>query len=394
MSPDPHAKLRHALQKRASEGSLRSLSVYDQGIDFYSNDYLGLANSRQLRHRIRQLREQQKPFPQGSTGSRLVSGNSRLAEDLERQLADFHGAEAGLLFASGYAANSGLLAAIAGFGDCLIMDELIHASSVDGARLSKANKLIFRHNDSGDLRAKLIKARESSPGGSIFVAVESLYSMDGDFAPLLELAQICTEFDAGLIVDEAHSNGITGRHGAGSVAELGLADQVFARIHTFGKGLGLHGAIVMGSGTLREYLVNFCRPFIFSTAASADALLSIQGAYELLPEFVEQREQLFLLVRHFKQLTAESKYHWHDSSSWIQSLMIPGNECAMTAAARLRERGFLVKAIRAPSVPPGTERIRICLHASNTIQEVEGLFEALFDTLPEERQCADLSLQA
>ena len=389
MSPDPHAKLRHALQKRASEGRLRSLSIHEQGIDFYSNDYLGLANSRELRRRIEHLQKKQKQLSQGSTGSRLVSGNSKLAEALEQQLADFHGAEAGLMFSSGYAANSGLLASIAGIGDSLIMDELIHASSVDGARLSKANKLIFRHNDSGDLREKLIMAREASPDGSIFVAVESLYSMDGDFAPLTELTRICAEFDAGLIVDEAHSNGITGRHGAGSVCELGLAEHVFARIHTFGKGLGLHGAIVLGAGTLREYLVNFCRPFIFSTAPSADSLLSIEAAYELLPELDGQRDQLFSLVRHFRQLSAASSYHWHDSNSWIQSLLIPGNERAMAAAARLRERGFLVKAIRAPSVPPGTERIRICLHASNTIQHIENLFEAL-----EERQCADVLLQA
>ena len=389
MSLDLHANLRHALQQRAGEGNLRSLSVYDRGVDFYSNDYLGLANSCQLRHRINQLRKQQEPLPQGSTGSRLVSGNSSLTEELEQQLAGFHGAQAGLLFSSGYAANSGLLASIAGIGDCLIMDELIHASSVDGARLSRANKFIFRHNDPGNLRAKLIEARESSPESAIFVAVESVYSMDGDFAPLPDLVQICTEYDAGLIVDEAHSNGITGRHGAGSVTELGLADQVFARIHTFGKGLGLHGAVVMGTATLREYLVNFCRPFIFSTALSADAVLSIKAAYELLPELDDQREQLFSLVRHFRHLTAQSAFDWHDSNSWIQSLMIPGNDRAMTAAARLRERGFLVTAIRAPSVPPGTERIRICLHASNSKRDVEGLFAAL-----EERQCADVLLQA
>jgi 8-amino-7-oxononanoate synthase len=164
---------------------------------------------------------------------------------------------------------------------------------------------------------------------------------------------------------------------------------VFARIHTFGKGLGLHGAIVLGSSILRQYLVNFCRPFIFSTALSADAVLSIKAAYELLPELDEQRGHLFSLVRHFRHLTAQSTFDWHDSNSWIQSLMIPGNDRAMTAAARLRERGFLVTAIRAPSVPPGTERIRICLHASNSIQDVEGLFEAL-----EERQCADVLLQA
>jgi len=389
VSRDPEATLRQALQKRSSEGNLRSLTLQEPGIDFYSNDYLGLSRSEELDGRIQQLRAQHQLLPHGSTGSRLISGNSRLAEELEQQLADFHGAEAALLFGSGYVANSGLIASVAGIGDSLILDELIHASSVDGARLSKANKLIFSHNDLDDLRQKLDSARDTSPEGSTFVVIESLYSMDGDFSPLDDVVSLCGEFGAALIVDEAHSNGITGLHGSGSVAEHGLTGGVFARVHTFGKGLGLHGAVVLGSKTLKEYLVNFCRPFIFSTAPSGDSLMSIRAAYDFLPELDPQREQLFSLVRRFRELIADSSHNWLDSESWIQSLMIPGSQAAVRAAQRLQDQGFLVKAIRAPSVPEGAERIRICLHSSNTVSEVEALFEAL-----EELQCVDISLQA
>jgi len=365
------------------------LTVHEQGIDFCSNDYLGLSRSEDLEHRIQQLRDQHHGMPLGSTGSRLISGNSKLAEQLEHELADFHGAEAGLLFSSGYAANSGLIAAVAGIGDSLIMDELIHASSVDGARLSKADKLIFRHNDLDDLSEKLRTARNTSAAGSVFVVVESLYSMDGDFAPLGEMLALCNEFGAGLIVDEAHTNGITGKNGRGSLAGLPNPDSAFARIHTFGKGLGLHGAIILGSESLREYLINFCRPFIFSTAPPDDSLVNIQAAYSLLPELDPQREHLFSLVRRFRKLIPGSSHRWLDSNSWIQSLLIPGNQAVVTAANQLREQGFLLKAIRSPSVPAGTERIRICLHASNTAREIEALFEAL-----EKLQCVDISLRA
>lgn len=386
---NPEAKLQQALRERAGDGGLRSLSVRESGIDFCSNDYLGLAGDRGLGECIAELRRQHAPLPQGSTGSRLVSGNSVLAEELELRLAEFHGAPAGLLFGSGYAANSGLLASIAGAGDCLITDELIHASSVDGARLSRAERYIFRHNDPADLRVKLTEARRSRRDGTIFVAVESVYSMDGDFAPLPEIAHLCSEFGAGLVVDEAHSNGVTGKNGSGSVCALGLSGQVFARVHTFGKALGLHGAVVLGSTTLREYLVNFCRPFIYSTAPPADALLGISAAYDLLPALDDRRERLFALVGHFRSLAARSRYRWRDSGSWIQSLLLPGNDHALRIAARLSDRGFHVKAIRAPTVPAGTERIRICLHAFNSFEQIDGLFDAL-----EERPCVDVSLPA
>jgi 8-amino-7-oxononanoate synthase len=386
---DPDLKLRKALEKQADRGNLRSLSPPGDGVDFYSNDYLGLSRSGELARRIQLVLAQQEQLPLGSTGSRLISGNSNLAEDLERQLANFHRAHAGLLFSSGYAANSGLFAAIAGLGDTLVMDELIHASAVDGARLSKASRQVFPHNDPGELASKLQSARAASPDGAIFVGIESLYSMNGDFAPLAEMAAVCQQYDASLIVDEAHSNGLTGPHGAGSVVAMGLEDSIFARVHTFGKGLGLHGAVVLGSRTLRDYLINFCRPFIFSTAPPADSLLRIRAAYDLLPELDATRERLSFLVRKFRTLTASSSGQWLDSSSWIQSLVVPGNRQVLAAAAGLQDQGFCVKAIRAPSVRSGSERIRICLHAFNTEREIEDLFTAL-----ENSACTAISLQA
>ncbi len=380
----PDHKLRQALAERARAGNLRQLSASDGGIDFCSNDYLGMARSNRLQVYLDRIRAQHPRAPLGSTGSRLISGNSAAAERLEAHLAAYHRAKTGLLFSSGYAANSGLFACIAGPGDTLIMDELIHASSVDGARLSKARKLIFRHNDLDDLAAQLELA-----SGATFIGVESLYSMGGDTAPLPEMAALAAEYGAGLVVDEAHSNGITGPVGAGSVVEDELEDHVFARVHTFGKGLGLHGAVVLGSKTLRNYLVNFCRPFVFSTAPSRDNLDRIEAAYELLPELDAEREQLFSLVRHTRTAIRISSFRWLDSGSWIQSVIIPGNDQVVATAGHLGELGFEVKAIRAPSVPPGSECIRICLHAFNTIDEIDRLMAAL-----EDLQCVDLSLQA
>jgi 8-amino-7-oxononanoate synthase len=389
VTTDTELKLRQALDTLSSAGNLRSLSLPEGGIDFYSNDYLGLSRSSELARRIDQALAQRRDPALGSTGSRLISGNSAVAEALEAQLADFHNAQAGLLFSSGYAANSGLFSCIAAPTDTLVMDELIHASAVDGARLSKAGRRIFRHNDPDALAQELALTRDSSPQGSIFVGVESLYSMDGDFAPLAEMAQVCQQYAASLIVDEAHSNCLTGPKGAGCVVEMGLENSVFARLHTFGKGLGLHGSVVLGSQTLRDYLINFCRPFIFSTALPEDALLRIRVAYDLLPELQETRERLFGLVHAFRKLADSSAGHWLNSSSWIQSLVIPGNDAVMARAGQLQALGFSVKAIRSPTVPAGAERIRICLHAFNTEQEIEGLFAAL-----EHADCTVTSSQA
>jgi 8-amino-7-oxononanoate synthase len=396
-------KVERRLQKvlaRSLEGNLlRNLSTKREGIDFCSNDYLGLARSGTLRDHIRKQLDAWGDIPHGATGSRLISGNYALAESLEQELADFHGARAGLLFGSGFAANTGLWSSVAVAGDCLLMDELIHASSIDGARLSKADRLTFRHNDTADLCRKLDQVRNRARG-NIFIGIESLYSMDGDRAPLETIAEIAASAGAGLIVDEAHSNGISGRHGRGMVSEAGLEDEVFARVHTFGKGIGLHGAVVLGSETLKSYLVNFARPFIFSTGPSHDHLLKIRAAYRLLPELDATREHLFSRVQHFRRVVKTSSQQWLDSDTWVQSVMIPGEPEVLAVAEFLEERGFWVKAIRAPSIAAGSERIRICLHAFNTREEIEGLVAALdqFSTenlsLAGSSRCADASSRA
>jgi 8-amino-7-oxononanoate synthase len=378
MRPRAEQGLAAALQQRRRDHQLRSLSMPQEGIDFCSNDYLGLARSERLRDLIEQQSETWGGVPNGSTGSRLISGNSALAETLEQELADFHGAAAGLLFSSGYAANTGLYSAVARAGDCLVMDELIHASCIDGARLSKAEKLIFRHNDLDDLQRKVELAQTlTGATGQVWVGVESIYSMDGNCAPLEAMVKMTAEAGVGLMVDEAHSNGISGPNGAGMVCELGLENEVFARVHTFGKGIGLHGAVVLGSETLKAYLINFSRPFIYSTAPADDQLLKIRAAYTLLPELQETRERLVDLVRHFCRCAHTSGYEWVDSNSWIQSVVVPGERQVLETAEFLQSRGYWVKAIRAPSVAAGAERIRICVHAFNTHAEIEGLLSTL-----------------
>jgi len=392
MSRKPEQGLMAALLKRQRQHQLRSLSIAGQGVDFCSNDYLGLARSDRLRDLIRHELQAHAALSNGSTGSRLISGNSVLAEALEQELADFHNAQSGLLFSTGYGANSGLYSAVARAGDCLVMDELIHASCIDGARLSKAHKIIFSHNDMDDLSRQMDRAKTlSGENGQVWVGVESVYSMDGDFAPLVAIAELTESMGAGLIVDEAHSNGICGPNGAGMVSELGLEEAVFARVHTFGKGMGLHGAVVLGPETLKSYLVNFSRPFIYSTAPADDQLLKIRTAYRLLPEMDETRERLFELVAYFRRCSATTGFRWIESDSWIQSVIVPGDERVLNAAEFLQSRGYWVKAIRSPTVPGGAERIRVCLHAFNTHAEIEGLMCALEESREADACAAALS---
>ena len=363
--------MRDKLAARAEQQSLRRLRAPAPGPDFCSNDYLGLARSPRLKQAVRQA-EAAWNGANGSTGSRLISGNTPATEALEARIADYHRGSAALLFSSGYAANTGLLACLAGAGDTLITDELIHASMIDGARLSRARRLVFRHNDLDDLEAKLRDA-----AGNVVIAVESLYSMDGDIAPLVAMQDLADRYGAALVVDEAHSNGVYGPQGRGSVVAAGLEERVFARVCTFGKALGHHGAAVVGSETLRAYLVNFARPFIYSTAPPPASLAGIDAAYTLLPDLDAERARLFDLITQFREATRHSAWQWLDSASAIQSVVIPGNRRVRAVAAALERQGLWVVPIVAPTVPAGFERIRVCLHAHNTPEELQQLLSAL-----------------
>jgi 8-amino-7-oxononanoate synthase len=363
-----------SLAKRFSEGNLRELRVFPSHlIDFTSNDYLGLARSKELLELIAEQSIRDGEHLNGSTGSRLLSGNSKLAEDLEIQLSGFHGSANGLLFNSGYDANLGLFSCVAKRGDTILYDELIHASVIDGIRLSNAFAYKFRHNDLGHLELLISRAR-----GSVYVAVESIYSMDGDLSPLAELSEICKKHQVRLLVDEAHATGIFGKKGEGRVSELGLEQAVWARVHTFGKAMGCHGAIVLGSRALRDFLVNFSRPFIFSTALPAHSLVSIKCAYQFLETHRGLRSELEQRILYFRSKAAGSGLNsFSDHAGPIQTLHIPGNEQVKKLSLRLQAEGFDVRAITNPTVPAGKERIRICLHAYNTQEQLDGLINSV-----------------
>ena len=318
----------------------------------------------------------------GATGSRLLSGHTALASEVEQELASFYRAETALIFNSGYDANLGLLACLAQAGDTLLTDERIHASMIDGARLSYATRRRFRHNDLADLNDQLRWATDSQPSGQVFVAVESVYSMDGCVAPLCELADLCDQYGAALIVDEAHATGIYGLHGEGLTVLLGLQDRVFARVHTFGKALGVHGAAVVGPAILRDYLINFARPFIYSTALPPHSLLAIRCAHEHLQAHPDARQQLYNRLTYFRRCVSNSLSGstWVNSQSPIQCLIVPGNDNARHVATILQQAGFDVRAILGPTVPTGQERLRICLHAYNTEVEIEQLITVLSAT--------------
>jgi len=344
-------------------GAYRTLKVENNLVDFCSNDYLGFARSPVLKSKIDDEVNKYTSALNGATGSRLISGNLTYTENLERDIATFHNSEAGLLFNSGYDANVGLFSSLPQRGDTIITDELIHASVIDGARLSYANRYTFKHYDLNSLEAKL-----KLSSGKCYVAIESVYSMDGDTPPLAEILEVTEKYNAYLIVDEAHAVGL---YKNGLACHLKLENRVFARIITFGKALGCHGAIVLGSNSLREYLINFARSFIYTTAAPFHQLAAVKMAYELLKESDNTINLLKNNIRLFKEtVTKNANYPLINSESSIQCVLLKSNEKAKATAAQLQDCGLDVRAIRSPTVQQGGERVRICLHAYNTEKEI------------------------
>ena len=298
----------------------------------------------------------------GSTGSRLLSGNSNYTEETEQYIATQHNCEAGLIFNSGYDANLGLFSSLPQRGDTIILDELIHASIIDGARLSFANRYTFKHNDLVSLEDKLKQAK-----GNCYVAIESVYSMDGDTPPIADIAAIVEKYSANLIVDEAHAVGL---YGFGLV-DKHLQSKVFAKIVTFGKALGCHGAIILGSDLLRKYLINFARPFIYTTAASHHQIAAVKMAYLHLQDSANEIAKLENNIRFFKQnLNNASAYPLIDSNSAIQCIVLKSNEKAKEVTGQLQSKGLDVRPILSPTVAQGSERIRVCLHSFNTEKEI------------------------
>lgn len=358
--------LLHMLEERKRKGLFRALKNYNHLIDFSSNDYLGFSKLGLIQNKTKSLVQEKIA---GSTGSRLISGNSDQAIQLENKIAKLHNAEAALLFNSGYDANLGLLSSIVSKHDLILYDELIHASIHDGIRLSLAKHYKIRHNDVSHLQRMI--ERNSDVQGSIFVVVESVYSMDGDCAPLKEIAALCDNKKIFLIVDEAHAIGVFGNNGLGLCNELGMEQNCFARVYTYGKAMGCHGAAVVGNEILRDYLINFARSFIYTTALPEHSLKMINAGYELLQE-TENRIQLIENINYFNELTKHIS-GFLPSNSAIHCFLIPGNENVALREKELEENGFFVKGIKSPTVKAGNERLRICLHAYNNKEEIQKL---------------------
>jgi 8-amino-7-oxononanoate synthase len=346
-------------QLQASE-SLRHLRLRPPGsVDFSSNDYLGLATV---------ATEGQETGGIGAGGSRLLSGHhaAHMAlEELCREL--FQGAA--LAFSSGYQANLGLLSAVATRHDTFLYDQAAHASLKDGMRLSPAQAFSFRHNDLAHLEELLRRAK-----GNAFVVTEALFSMDGDRPDLAGMAALCARHGAYLIVDEAHSTGVDGDEGQGSVLQAGLGAEVFARVHAFGKAVGRAGAVVVTAPQVRDFLVNRSRPFIYTTAMPLTQAASLVGALQRMRGCTEARAHLRELRQHWEALWPGSG---GAADSPIVPVLVPGNAAARAAASRLQAQGLDVRAILAPTVPLGSERLRIILHAFNTPSELAQLALAL-----------------
>ncbi|NEV92598.1 aminotransferase class I/II-fold pyridoxal phosphate-dependent enzyme [Psychroflexus sp. YR1-1] len=365
--------LAQKLIQRCEEGTLRSLKKPDsKRVDFSSNDYLGFS-----RHKLISefALDKLKTYPgqlHGATGSRLLTGNYAMLEDFESYLQHFYNAEAATVFNSGYDANLGLLSAIAQRQDLILYDELSHASIRDGIGLSKAKAYKFQHNDLNDLKEKLVKFQDQFE--TIYVITEHVFSMDGDCADVDGIAKLCVEFGAYFILDEAHSIGAISKTGDSPFDAV-----VFARIITFGKSFGSHGAAVLGTEPLKQYLINFAKSFIYTTAPGVETTARNWAAHLYLESSSAEFESLRMNIAFFqKQIKAHRLIDFFiESQSAIQSCVIGGNEEVKLISSQLQEEGFDVRAILSPTVPQGKERLRFCLHSFNTRNEIETALLAL-----------------
>lgn len=353
--------LQKCLEKRLNQGSLRVLEPVDQLIDFASNDYLGFAQESQS----------SKTRP-GSGGARLITGDSQFAHDLEDELAAFFQTEAALLFNSGYDANLGLISSLGHKEHEIYFDELVHASIRDGLQLGQSKKIKFRHNDLVDLQEKLSR----SSANTKIIVIESLYSMDGDLAPVREILKIAQQHQAELIIDEAHSTGIYGDSGAGIIQSMNipidLQELIFARVHTFGKAFGCHGAAVCGSSRLKKFLVNYARSFIYTTFMPEHSLQNIASNLNKVKQADHQREQLKSLSDYFDKNIEQATIC---QGTQIKSVIYDSIEKVKSLSQNLKEQGLFVKAILPPTVP--SPRLRICLHSFNSKEEIDLLLESL-----------------
>ena len=370
-STDAFAAQRADLAQLADKARLRSLAPR-AGVDFASNDYLGLAGSSRLKRAVEQALK--RGVPVGAGGSRLLRGNHPEHEALESEAAAFFGGEAGIFFANGYGANSALISTLPQRGDFVLYDELIHASVHEGVRLSRAEAAGAPHNDVQAFDDAIAGWRARGGTGQVWIVVESLYSMDGDRAPLPELADVAARHGAVLIVDEAHATGVFGPDGRGLAAELRPRANLIT-LHTCGKALGCEGALLVGPRVMKEHLVNRGRGFIFSTAPSPLMAAAVREALRICMEEPERRDALRAMIAHGERVL--TPLGAAASGSQIVPLVLGEDARTMDVARRLQAAGFDIRGIRPPTVPHGTARLRIALTLNASTADVDALAAAL-----------------
>lgn len=359
MHDDVSAQLSQALSDRGEQGMLRKLRTRGPGVDFYSNDYLGLASNNACHEMLLAALHDNPQWLRGATGSRLVSGNSAFILSVEDFIAAEHRSERALLFPSGYMANLALFSCLPKRNDTILLDEFVHRSVIDGCRLSFAKKMRFLHNDLDHLESRLAKTP-----GKCWIAVESLYSMEGDFAPLHDLVALAGRYGASLIVDEAHAMGVFGH---GLVCAGALQERVFATVVTYGKAMGAHGAAVLSGNAVVDYLINFAAPFIYTTGLPDLFAATIRNSYLFLKTHAHLRDELQNRIKCF---TSAGLPTLSGAASPIQSVAFPGVARLMAVREMLESQSLFTFAVRPPTVKAGAERLRVSLHAFNTNAEI------------------------
>jgi len=358
------------LEKTLEEAPKRSLISRGEGIDFTSNDYLGITRSDSVKNYLSKVLEKSSYPITGATASRLLCGETTAIKKLEEFLANFHQGEASLVFPSGYQTNVTLYSTLPTRHDSVFFDSHVHASIRDGIRLSYADAFSFRHNDTDDLRKKI----KNNSKGRVFVAVEALYSMDGDFAPFDELKSLVNEFNCNFIVDEAHSTGLYGEKGAGLICARNLKVEFPIRVHTFGKAIGSQGGAVVGSSLLKEFLINKGRGFIYTTGIAPILAETILACYQEVCLLESARADLFKNVATFRSTAAALKIPLlGEDFSPIQGILIPGVQNARKVSQALISKGFFIKPVFSPTVEEGKERLRIVIHNDHKDSEIEEL---------------------
>ncbi len=369
-------KLHKKLAERGKINALRTLPDGIVGIDFSSNDYLGIAHNHIVFEKAISILSEKGIANNGATGSRLLTGNDILFSEAEELLRNLHQADSALIFNSGYDANIGLFSSVPQRDDIILYDEFIHASIRDGIKMSNAPNYKFKHNDLKDLLSHILRGQEKDTNDKkeIYVVTESVFSMDGDSPDLKALSVLCKKYKCQLIVDEAHAIGLFGLNGCGRIQELELQESIFARIFTFGKALGCHGAAILGSEDLNKYLMNFARSFIYTTGLPPHTVATIIAAFQFMtsPAGLIERELLhenITLFNQQKELLGISSF-FIPSSSAIHSCIIKGNNEVKQIAQKLQKESFDIRPILSPTVPKGEERLRFCLHSFNSKEDI------------------------